>query len=603
LTLVALPARAQAPLVVGAVRDQRGAAIAGAVVLGENGGGAPRSTTTDDAGTFALAAGDVTSVLVTCRFCRPATASVRPGEPVVVIVLRYEAVASDAVSPADLESLPYAHVESAIALRPFTLLSQTSAAYPGPALSDRGLSSTGSLLIDAGAPNYDIVSASSPYELVPAQYERAVTLESASDAYLYGDQAGGGTVNTDPAGSGSNWEVATLGSDAIARFALGSDTLGGVFGSFSNDEESRQRIDLSANLVPAAGQSLAIAAGSEQGRAFGSPESQDDGNFTFADATYGDPSLANLYVSAVLDRGGYLLGGEYPEVSLWSDSGLSLGVHSSGPVSAFADFGMRASTGAYEQSSQPWSPLPGIGASLTQTRADAGIRATGNDYDVTAGVGTFWIGYSGGAYGVASPVHAALAVPSLQAQLFPNQRWSVNLEGSGSFTLPTFVDQYAFGYAQPSSIEYQRNSLLAGTLSYTDLSRLRFSFEEASEHVAGASSGTIVSTGLSAAWQIAPELSLRAWAMHVDDTVPPYGEALPAFGSTPTVSAMWLTYEGQGPIRIDAIYRRDLLDGLPFYHVDGDVSGPVAGRLRWYAGIEDRLRRTFADVGLRFGGE
>ncbi len=53
-------------------------------------------------------------------------------------------------------------------------------------------------------------------------------------------------------------------------------------------------------------------------------------------------------------------------------------------------------------------------------------------------------------------------------------------------------------------------------------------------------------------------------------------------------------------VRADAIYRRDLLDGTPFYHIDGAISGPIAGRLRWYAGAEDRLHRTFVDVGLRF---
>ena len=56
-------------------------------------------------------------------------------------------------------------------------------------------------------------------------------------------------------------------------------------------------------------------------------------------------------------------------------------------------------------------------------------------------------------------------------------------------------------------------------------------------------------------------------------------------------------------IRLDTIYRRDLLDGAPFYHVDGAISGPVASRLRWYAGVEDRMRRTFIDLGLRFGGQ
>jgi hypothetical protein len=92
--------------------------------------------------------------------------------------------------------------------------------------------------------------------------------------------------------------------------------------------------------------------------------------------------------------------------------------------------------------------------------------------------------------------------------------------------------------------------------------------------------------------------------MHVTDTVPAYALTTAYDGSTtPTVNAFWLTYDATpGGLRLDAIYRQDLLDGAPFYHVDGDLSGPIANRLRWYAGVEDRARRTFLDVGLRFGG-
>jgi len=601
-TLVARPALAQMPLVVGAVRDQRGVAVAGAAVLGNRGNQAPLRTTTDAQGTFVLAASGVGSVLVTCRYCSPAAVAVRSGEPVVVIVQRYDALAADSPSPSDLENLPYAHIESALALRPFTLLQQSVDPYPGSRLSDRGLSPSGSLLLDDGAANYDIVNGSSPYELVPAQYERTATLSDASNAYLYGDQAGGGTVTANPFGSDANWQVATLGSDAIARAQAGSDDLGAVLGSFSNDEESRQRADLSASFSPSAGQSLAIAAGSEQGRTFTSGTSQYAGSFSFADATFADPQLANLYVSAVLDRGNYAVGtGVNASTAAWSDSGFNIGVRSAGAVSAFADLGIRSSTGFYSQPGL-YYPLY-VGADLTQTRADAGVNASGRDYDVTAGVGTFWIDYAGGTTGVSEPAKATLALPSIQVQLFPNQRWSVDLQDSGSFTLPTFVDEYAYSGAV-NGVEYDRNALLAEAVTYTDQSRLRVSLEQATQRVGGASSGTISSAGLSAIWQVAPAIVLRAWTMHVTDTVPAYAETTAYDGNmAPTVNAFWLTYNLNGGIRLDTIYRRDLLDGAPFYHVDGDLSGPIVNSLRWYSGVEDRMRRTFLDVGLRFGGQ
>ena len=155
---------------------------------------------------------------------------------------------------------------------------------------------------------------------------------------------------------------------------------------------------------------------------------------------------------------------------------------------------------------------------LDQTRADAGIAVSGKDYDVTAAVGAFCFDYAGGTYGVSQPARTALAVPSLQAQLFPKGRWSLNLEGSGSFTLPTFVDQYLYAEAEPMPVQLERNALQAAVLTYTDDARVRLSLEQASENVSGASSGKITSTGLSAIWQLAPTISLRAWTMHV--TIP-----------------------------------------------------------------------------------
>ena len=61
-----------------------------------------------------------------------------------------------------------------------------------------------------------------------------------------------------------------------------------------------------------------------------------------------------------------------------------------------------------------------------------------------------------------------------------------------------------------------------------------------------------------------------------------------------------LTYDTGAGLRADAVYRRDLLNGAPFYHVDGAISGPIVNRLRWYAGAEDWMRRTFVDAGIRF---
>ena len=596
--LGALPAHGAIPLVVGSVRDQQGAPIEGARVAGRGAGGAVVVATTDRTGTFVLRAGGIAGVTVTCRYCQSATLAVRPGEPVVAIVRRYEELAELSPSTADLDNLPYAYVESSAALRPFALLAQSSGADPGSRLSDRGLSAEGSLTIDDAVPNYDVVSGESPYWMIPADYQRNAELGDAADAYLYGDQASGGTTNLEPFVAGSNAEAAILGGDAIARAQVGSDASALAFGTFSNDQESRQRGDGFAMLPLGGGASLSLIGGSEQGREYDNPDSALAGNFSFGDATFEDPGPLDVSVSALVDRGGYAQSyGDYGLASIWSDSSFTAGVRSNGNVAGFADLSQRSSSGSLDPRGLAYvSP---IGATLSQTRFDAGIDATGTDYHVTAGVGTFWINYAGGSGGFSWPARATLAVPSLQAQLFPQGKWSLTLQGSGSFDLPTFEQQYGYAQAVPSTVELARNSLYGGSLDFTDFSRVRLSLEAATQDVRGASSGTITSAGLSATWQVAPAISLRAWTMHVTDTVPVYGIGSPYDGTAPTVGAAWLTYENPGALRIDAIYRRDLLDAAPFYHVDGDVSGPIAGSLRWYAGVEDRMRRTFLDVGLR----
>jgi hypothetical protein len=89
--------------------------------------------------------------------------------------------------------------------------------------------------------------------------------------------------------------------------------------------------------------------------------------------------------------------------------------------------------------------------------------------------------------------------------------------------------------------------------------------------------------------------------MHVTDTAESYPGGIDPYGGTaPSTGALWATYDNNGAVRLDAIYRRDLLDNAPFYHLDGDVSGPITTQLRWYAGVEDRMRTQFVDVGLRF---
>ena len=339
--LLGAPAQAQVPLVVGSVRDQRGVPVVGAEVSAKAVGGFT-VVTTDAAGTFAIHGEGIASVTVRCRYCRTLDVAVTSGEPVVAIVLRYDALTHDAPSSRDLANLPYAHAESAVALRPFTLLALSNRPYPGPQLSDRGLSSSGSLLIDDGVPNYDVVTGASPYRLIPADFEQSADVEDASNAFTYGNRAGGGVVQLEPFQGNERSQVALGGSDVIARAQVGTPAAQAVIGSFSNDGESRQRADGTAWIALPADQALSIAAGSEQGRTYDSPGSQNAAAFSFGTAAFSDPRAANLSISAVTDRvaydnayGGYSVG------TLWSDTQFDASVRTKVPVSAFDDLASR----------------------------------------------------------------------------------------------------------------------------------------------------------------------------------------------------------------------------------------------------------------------
>ena len=597
-TLPAPFAAAQTALVVGSVRDQHGAAVARAAVTAFGPSGRRVGfATTDAAGTFALAAAGVTRLAIACRYCMPAELPVLEGQPAVAIVRRFDALFDDSPSPADLANLPYAHIESAMALRPYALLRQTTAALPGSQLSDRGLSPSDALLVDAGVPNYDFADGISPYATIPQTYQQTGAIAPPEDAFAYGDRAGSGIVALDPFNNG-NAGAALTGGDQTLRLQAGSDFARIIAATYSNASESRQRSDAEVELPLSTAQTLSFSGGTSQGRQYDDPQSALDSSFSFARALFDDAQPnADLYASYVADRGGYGAAVRGTTLSdVWSDSDFTAGARSRGPVSVFVDASDRLSTGIYDDSGYGQARIAGT---LTQTRFDAGVDVTSKDVDVSAGVGWFGIGFTGGSDGTSVPGNAELATPSLLLKLFPDSKWSANLGASGSFTLPNLWQQYAPN-DDDNALVYDRNALYDATLTYTDDARLRVSVEGASQHVAGFTNGVVTSTGVSLAWQFAPVISLRAWTMHVDNTTaasPPYVPFYPS-GAPATVNALWLTYDN-GALRVDAIYRRDVLNGAPFEHVDGDVSGPISGRLRWYAGVEDRQRTTYLDVGFR----
>ena len=604
----AAPAGAQSALAVGSVRDQTGAAIADAEVAGYDTRGAQtQSVRTDGAGTFAMPGEGVVRVAVRCRFCRTTSAGVVPGQAAVVIVRRFQALLSDAPSPSDLQNVPYSRVESAIALRPFALLRGSTTVTTGSQLSALGLQPAQALFVDSGVPNYDVVGGTSPYDAIPANDVRVANIAAPADAFSYGDRAGSGTISVEPFGDG-NESVALIGGNTSFRVQGGSSQAGAVLTASNDSIDWRQRFDARFQTQLAASQTLGFDVATSQYRETGASTDALAGAYSFAHAAYRDAQPGyDVGVNLITDRGVYSATGLKPASDfeaaydgVWADTGFNAGIRTRGPVFFFADAGVRLSSGGYDTEGVAYD----ASGHIVQRRIDVGFEADEPDYTLKAGVGQFGIDYQGSGWGSSGGQRTALATPSLQLQLFPTARWGASFSASGSFSLPTIVQQYD-GYAY-SSLDYDRASSYTGTISYTDFQRVRVEVEAASQHVAGSVNGIVTSAGLSVTWQFAPALSLRAWTMRVNDATMP---ALPA-SSTPypypstfgvaTVNAFWLTYENPGAIRFDAIYRRDLLNGQTFQHVNGDVSGPIQNGLRWYAGVQDVARTTYLSAGLRF---
>jgi hypothetical protein len=593
----ALPARAQTALTVGSVRDRSGEAIAGATVDGLSSGGAfVGSTQTDAAGTFALAGTGVGRLTIRCRFCQETSVEVVPGKPVVAIVRRFEALLYDSPTPSDLESLPYARVESSLALRPFTLLRQTTDVTTGSQLSSLGFA-PGSLLVDSGVPSYNIVDGTSPYDAIPQNQVRNASIAPPADAFLYGDRAGSGTVSTDPFGD-DNELVALVGGDTSIRLQAGTPQAGAVVTASNDATDWRQRFDGQFQAQLAATQTLGFDVATSQYRETGASGDTIDGSYSFSRASYTDDTPGyDTALDLIADRGIYSTSGtSNPYDAAWADSVFSAGIRTHGTVFAFADAGVRLSSGSYDASGDLYDAT----GAFVQRRIDYGFEADEPDYQIIAGAGTFGVDYEGQGFADSGGYHAALTTPSLQIRFFPKDRWSASFSADESFTLPTLVEQYdAVDY---DTLALDRAASVVGMLSYTDLQRVRVDVEAATQHIHGPDNGFITSAGVSTTWQFAPAFSLRAWIMRVDDTTtqpPLYSPYFPTAGTSNT-DAFWLTYENPGAIRFDAIYRRDLLNGLPFEHIDGDVSGPVFRGLRWYAGIQNIARTKYMSVGLRF---
>jgi hypothetical protein len=593
LLLLALPAvlaAAPTPLVVGSVRDQHGLPIAGARVSAGD-----ASAETDSQGTFALEASNVRRVTIACAYCKTVTVTVAPDEPVVAIVRRYDALSQNAPSPRDVASVPYSRAESIAALRPFTVLENSSHALPGPQISDRGASSRGALVFDNGLPMYDVASNQSAFVAFPAYTVQHLSWLPPTDAFTYGDLAGGGTLIADTQSEDPWSGIAVAGGTTAVRAAqnLANTSWSAASSSDSNDRRARGDAFL---RFPLGDDSLTLSALEAQDR-YGYDGQHLDTSDGGVRLDYTSVRENRVSASVLADGGGY--DGASPTLnywSKWSDVQAQGGVATMTRIQFFADAGVNASSGDYRTSG---GTLPLTAGAISQTRVDMGAQTAGDRYNVKLGFGAFGMHYAGGSAGNRMKLDGGLVTPSFYGSYAFDPHWSLELQAGESFTLPTILEAFVYPVDGPNVV-LDRNALFIGTLGYSDLGRFRASVTSLSERVSGLDNGTVHSTGVSAAWQFAPAFSVRAWILRDNDFTEPY-EAVYRFGARPlpaTVGSYWLTYESSG-LRIDTIYRRDLIDYRADPHFDASVSAPLWSAWRIYAATERVAgARTFS-IGLR----
>jgi hypothetical protein len=232
--------------------------------------------------------------------------------------------------------------------------------------------------------------------------------------------------------------------------------------------------------------------------------------------------------------------------------------------------------------------MPGsslIAASLGQARGVTGIDFSQNGYHAKVTVGSDEFTYAGG-YPGAEVNNGSSPSASASIDVNLDSQWTLHASDNHGYALQTFLQ--AYGPQAPDVVTpNEAITTSEASLDFDSLQRFRASLTALRSQ--DASGQQTSSAGGSLAWQISPQLSVRTWLLHEQSTT-----ALPQM-----VGSTWFTYQTPG-LRIDAIWRRDLLDGAPDAHVDGSISGPLSNRLSWFVATESRVKIRATDVGIRF---
>jgi hypothetical protein len=537
-------------------------------------------------------------VRVECDYCRSTVVAVGDDGTAVAVVERFTAIENRMPGATDIRALPYGNAESILSLEPFSVLLDSKGALPGPRVTRYGVDRFGGLLVDCGVPSYDIAAGVTPLRQIPAYDVSSAASRDVDDAPRYGDEAVGGTFLTQSIRSQTNAAFAAVGTERAFN-ASGEDGKFSYNAASSGDyADRRARADASVT-APALGGSFSanaiLAANQYDGDEYGAQ----DGSFSALRLNFSRAGALSPYADAVVDRAGYtaLSSSASAIWGGWSDAALQAGIRTSARISTFADAGARLSTGYYTTTSYG---IPRVAGSTGQTHVFAGAESHDSRARWRAEIGAFGFKYNGGRLSVPVPKSANAIASSLSLAYDLAPQWNIELAQTSSFRLPTLIETYTYG--DTAALTYDRYQTANATLTYGDRRRLRAGFTVVRANVSGLDSGSITSAGAFASWQLAPNISLRAWTLHFSDTthatMPVY-----RYGGIPqpaTPSSAWIAYRNGSGVTADILWRRDLLDYKSDEHLDASLGGPLARGLRWFAATERRQGQRFSALGLRF---
>jgi hypothetical protein len=590
-----------APLLVGAVRDTDGNPVAGATVTARDVRGAlVGSGQTDDGGTFAVAlSAAAATVQVSCAYC--VTGSKHVGaqdDTLVFLVTRFRALAQPGLSQRDLAALPYDRPADAIGLLPY-MIPSANGGTPGSSVSDRGLDLGYSLVLDRGVPNYDLALGANTLASIPDRALTGVTVLDASQAFRYGQYAGGGTFVLDDVGQSPGALAADTGIQpgfaAYRTFGGITPSLAASWDTFDGLARRRAGLDYQGDF---AGGVLRVTTVDWDQQ----PITQTPGN------TADGSLLAVAYATASrnyrTDIDGSLSRSAYDDTpasgSLRSSSSAAVArfrVQHPGPVTTEAGIVEDRYTGSYVFPSTPL--ISGqYGTDLAYVAASSAGSA-----------GSFVAGYSVARIGaVVDWLHLASsrvrALPSFSGKLNLGSGLAFTASASSAFSLPTLA---GLALAPPATkpVPLEDATTLDAGLAYDSLTRVKLETTVLSESLSGFERRQTTGVGASVTWQVAPLISLRAWTLHdaATEPAPPAGYQPPPFLPAEPLAlsraVLWASYENPAALRLDAIVHRDALFGPPETDIDGDVVVPLAHGIAATVGSSRVAARRIFYAGLR----